>query len=281
MNPWHNIRLLHAGANALFALALIVMLVSAGWWAVHRPVFELSAVSIEPREGSELRYVSTPLLRQAVSRVSGSFFTVNLDSVRASFESVPWVRRATARRVWPNRLQITIEEHRAVAQWGDSRLINTYGELFAANLADVEDGPPLPELSGPQGSHAAVIERWDELRRWLEPVGRQPTVVRLTQRHAWTTRLDDGTTLLLGRDQGLPIETRVRRWVGASERVQARLASRAEVVDLRYPNGFAVRTAALVDPEPGKSGKAVGHNKTLGQVGNGNKADALPVGHRR
>jgi cell division protein FtsQ len=278
MNPWHNIRLLHAGANALFALALIGTLVSAGWWVVHRPVFELRAVSIEPREGSELRYVSSPLLRQAAGRVSGSFFTVNLDTVRAAFESVPWVRRATARRVWPNRLQVTIEEHRAVAQWGDSRLINTYGELFAANLADVEDGPPLPELFGPQGSHATVIERWDELRRWLEPVGREPTLLRLTQRHAWTARLDDGTTLLLGRDQGLPIETRVRRWVGAHQRVQSRLAARAEVIDLRYPNGFAVRTAAVMEPESGKQGK---QGKTVGQADNGNKAGAVPVGHRR
>ena len=78
MNPWHNIRVLHAAANALFALAVLASLAAAAWWLVHRPAFELRTVLIEPRQGAELRYVSTPLLRQAVTRASGNFFTVKI-----------------------------------------------------------------------------------------------------------------------------------------------------------------------------------------------------------
>ena len=108
MNPWHDVRVLHAGANALLALALAAVLAAGAWWLVQRPMFALRAVAIEAHEGTELRFVSTPLLRQSVLRVSGSFFTVDLDAVRAGFESVPWVRRATARRIWPNRLVVTM-----------------------------------------------------------------------------------------------------------------------------------------------------------------------------
>ena len=144
MNPWHNVRLMHAAANAFFALTLAGVLCTACWWLVHRPYFDLRSVSIEAREETEMRNVSTPLLRQAAARVSGNFFTVDLNAVRHHFEALPWVRRATARRIWPDRLVVTLEEHLPVAQWGESRLINTYGEVFSANVAEAEEGGPLP-----------------------------------------------------------------------------------------------------------------------------------------
>ena len=267
MNPWHNVRVLHAGANALLALTLAATLAAGAWWLVQRPMFALRSVAIEAHEGTRLRFVSTPLLAQSIRTVSGSFFTVDLDAVRAGFEAVPWVRRATARRIWPNRLVVTIEEHRPFALWGDGRLINTYGELFAANLAEAEEDGPLPELSGPTGSQLAVVDRYEDLRRWLAPLGRAPQAVSLSPRYAWTARLDDGTLLLLGREQGLPIEARVARWVAAYPRVQAKLDRRAEVVDLRYPNGFALRSVAAVAADKEKA-------KVIG-------AAAIAVGNRR
>jgi len=49
--------------------------------------------------------------------IKGNFFSINLQRARAAFESVPWVRRATVRRVWPDRLAVSLEEHRAAALW--------------------------------------------------------------------------------------------------------------------------------------------------------------------
>ena len=252
MNPWNNIRQLHAAANVLFAVAVLAALAAAMNWVVHRPLFALRAVAIEPARGSELEYVSTSLLRSSVRQhLRGSFFTVDLEAVRGSFESVPWVRRATVRRVWPDRLQVTIEEHRPMALWGDSRLVNTHGELFTANLDEAEDRGPLPQFAGPEGSHPAVLQRYADLGRWLAPLERKPLAVTLSPRYAWSTRLDDGSTLLLGRDQGVPIETRIARWVAVYPRVRTRLERQADVVDLRYPNGFALRSATTVAGEGG------------------------------
>jgi cell division protein FtsQ len=247
MSLWHDTRLLHASANGLLALLLAAVLGAGAWWLVQRPVFTLRAVSIEPAAGEALHHVSSPLLRNsAARRAAGNFFTIDLEDVRAGFETVPWVRRATVRRIWPNRLVVSIEEHRPLALWGDGRLVNTYGELYSANLAEAEEDGPLPQFSGPAGSQQQVVTRWEELHRWLSPLGLRPAALHLSPRYAWTARLDDGTVLLLGRDQGLPIEERVRRWVTAYPRVKARLERRAEVVDLRYPNGFAVRSVAAL-----------------------------------
>ncbi len=266
MNPWHDVRVLHGSANALIALSLAALLATGAWWLVQRPDFALRSVSIEPTESAQLRHVSTTLLKySAMRRVSGSFFTVDLDAVRASFEAVPWVRRATVRRIWPNRLLVTIEEHRPLALWGDGRLMNTYGELFAANLAEAEEEGKLPELSGPPGSQMTVVARYDELRKWLAPIGREPEAVNLSQRYAWLARLDDGTTLMLGRDDGLPIEARVKRWIAAYPRVMARLDRPPEVVDLRYPHGFALRSVSVLGAE---TERAAGKTGAQLQVGN-------------
>ena len=115
-------------------------------------------------------------------------------------------------------------------------------QLFTANLDEAEEDGPLPELAGPAGSEHQVLARYEDLKRWLTPLSRRPEAVFLSPRYAWAGRLDDGTTLLLGREQGLPIEERVTRWASVYPRVQAKLDRRAEVVDLRYPNGFAVRS---------------------------------------
>ncbi len=55
----------------------------------------------------------------AAPKVAGNFFTLDLAQARAAFEAVPWVRRASVRRVWPNALEVSVEEHRAAALWDD------------------------------------------------------------------------------------------------------------------------------------------------------------------
>jgi len=61
--------------------------------------------------------------------------------------------------------------------------------------------------------------------------------VVLTQRHAWQLRLGNGLHVMLGRDADLA-EARLRRFVETYPSVEKR---KHDYVDLRYPNGFALR----------------------------------------
>ena len=225
MNFWHDVRLMNLAANALMAVAIGAMLAGAGWWLAQRPMFALRTVVIEPAgESLPLRHVNTTLLRAAgLRQVPGNFLTVDLGAVRDAFERVPWVRRAQVRRIWPNALRIGIEEHQPLATWADGRLVNRHGELFAANAAEAEEDAPL--------------------QLHLEAVALSP-------RYAWSVRLDNGLTLMLGREQGLPISERVARWVALYPHVQARLNRRADTIDLRYPNGFAVHAPGALEKAP-------------------------------
>jgi cell division protein FtsQ len=250
MNPWHDARLLNFLANLLFGLSLLACLGAGLWWVSQRPFFALRTIEVEPRPGAELRHVSGAVLRATVADgVRGNFFATDLDDVRAVFETVPWIRRATVRRVWPDGLIVDIEEHRALALWADGRLVNTFGELFTANLGEAEEHGPLPQFAGPPGTELQLVQRYAELRQVVAALQLEPQALALSDRHAWTLRLDDGTTLLLGRDEGMPIDRRLARWIHVYPQVKAQLNRRAELIDLRYPNGFAIRSLALLGDE--------------------------------
>jgi len=126
---WHDVKLLNATTNALIALVLLVLLASGLWWVAQRPMFTLKTIRVEGMADTPLRRVNSLTIRaSAVPRIKGNFFTADLDAVRAAFESVPWVRKAMVRREWPNKLIVTVEEHRALGTWGDDgRLLSVKG----------------------------------------------------------------------------------------------------------------------------------------------------------
>jgi cell division protein FtsQ len=252
---WHDVKLLNGLANTLFGIALAAVLASGLWWVAQRPLFTLKSIQVEG-ESRPLRHVSASTIRNtALPRIRGNFFTANLDSVRSAFEAVPWVRRATVRRSWPNGLVVTLEEHQPLGTWGeDGRLLSVNGEIFTANLAEAEEDGDLPEFAGPTGSEKDVVARFRELSQWLQPVKLAPVALSLSGRYAWTVKLDNGTTLQLGREQGRELQrARVERLVAIWPQLVARLQGRIENIDMRYPNGLSLKAQGLELKDPRKA----------------------------
>jgi cell division protein FtsQ len=253
---WHDTRLLNGIANALLGLVLLALLASGVWWLAHRPMFVLRQIGIESMgNGSEfeLRHVNELTIRgTALPKLRGNFFTSDLDVVRQAFEAVPWVRRASVRREWPNRLVVALEEHQVMATWGEDegRLLSVKGELFTANLAEAEDDlgkdSNLPQLSGPPGTEKEVLARYSELRQWFEPLNLIPEELALSNRYAWRVKLDSGTTVELGREQnGRTLKERVQRLIEVHPKLMQLANGKIESVDMRYPNGLAVKSSNL------------------------------------
>ncbi|MDF3034864.1 MAG: FtsQ-type protein [Paucimonas sp.] len=245
---WHDVKMLNAATSALLGM-FVLMLLSAGiWWITQRPIFALHVIRVEGIGQEELRHVNVSTMRSsALPRIKGNFFTVNLDSVRVAFESVPWVNRAAVRREWPDKLVVNVEEHVPLGTWGDEgRLVSVKGDLFTANLAEAEEDAELAEFDGPDGSEKDVISRYAEFREWFAPTSLAPEGVQLSARYAWTVRLNNGMTVELGREQDREaLKARVDRLVAVYPQLVARLQDRIENIDLRYPNGMALRAQGL------------------------------------
>ena len=142
-----DVKLMNITATALLSACLVLLLAAVVWWALRHPLFAIGGITVQ----GDVTHNSAATLRANVApRLAGNFFTVNLAGARQAFEGVPWVRQAIVRREFPNRLRVQLQEHRAVALWGsetESRLVNNFGEIFEANVGDVEqDG--LPRLVG-------------------------------------------------------------------------------------------------------------------------------------
>ena len=246
---WHDVKLLNATTNALIALVLLVLLASGLWWVAQRPMFTLKTIRVEGMADAPLRRVNSLTIRaSAVPRIKGNFFTADLDAVRAAFESVPWVRKAMVRREWPNKLIVTVEEHRALGTWGDDgRLLSVKGDVFTANLAEAEDDGELLEFEGPDGSEKEVVARFAQFRNWFAPIRLTPEAVHLSNRYAWSVKLDNGMTVELGREQGdALLKERISRLVSVYPQLLERLQGKIENVDMRYPNGLALKADGLV-----------------------------------
>jgi cell division protein FtsQ len=256
---WDRPPLLNLLADVLFLGSIIVFVYASVITVVRLPLFPLKQVLVSV----PLKQVTLAQIEYAAqSSLTGNFFTVNLDGVRSAFEKLPWVRKTSVRRRWPDGIELTIEEHVAAARWHNSddevRLVNDQGEVFAASLP--ADQSPLPLFGGPEGSSALMLARYREFTELLAPLGRVTRGVMLSARQAWQLRLDDGLLLELGRDQAKhPLHERLQRFTGIYREVQKRTRTSIAAIDMRYPNGFALRLGR------GETGLNPNHPSSLGK----------------
>lgn len=248
---WDRPQLLNTLADLLFAAGAAVLLVAGAIWVLHMPLAPIREASVV----TPLHYVDPVDLDEVLQeKARGNFFSLSLENIRTSLESLPWVRTAQVRRVWPERVEVTLIEHRAVARWGNQpgEWVNSYGEVFSATLP-AGQVLNLPLLQGPAGASHALLERYGEFSEILKPLGLKPVVMVLSNRHAIGMKLNNGMWLELGREQSRShIQQRLSRFVEVYPTLIAGRPSLPATVDLRYPNGFALSPVAKLSESRGK-----------------------------
>ena len=249
-----DVRLMQATANALYLLLGVALCALALWWSARLPVFALRAIQVD---GEVLRNSESTIRANAAHRLTGSFLTLDLQKSRSAFESVPWVRRAVVRKVWPMRLSVQLEEHRPVALWvmadGNDRLVNSFGEVFEANVGDVEDDG-LPRLAGPDGSAPQMLAMQRRLQPVLAPLGAGGLAqLTMSARGSWRVELDKGAALELGRGSEDEVLARTDHFVHTMPRVVAQYQRPLVSADLRHVDGFAVRLKGVVTNVPAQA----------------------------
>lgn len=243
LTPAFDVRLMNMTASALLAVfGLTGMAALVHWVAQHR-MFAIAAISVS----GEVVHTNVPTLRANVlPRLSGSFFTLDLASARQAFETLPWVRQAVVRRVFPNRIAVELQEHHAVAYWGaedTSRLLNSFGEVFEANVGEVEQ-EVLPRLDGPAGQAPQVLTMYRALQPLFAPLDLAIEELALSGRGGWTARLDTGAAIELGRGRDDEVLARTNRFIRTLTQVTSRYDRRPDAVetaDLRHADGYALR----------------------------------------
>ena len=235
---WDKPHLLRMVSSTLFGISFVLVLYGALHYVLHLPEFPLRVVQLSAAPNRvDIAQVEAVVRHE----LRGNFFTVNMESTQHAFEKLPWVRKVSVRRHFPWRLDVSLEEHVALAQWNDTGLVNTHGEVFAMETDQV-----LPKFIGQPDTAVEVAQMYRAFGEQLAPLKQEIAQISLSPRHAWQLHLNNGMVLELGHDQS---QQRLARFVAVYPYSLAPRQRTVNYVDLRYQNGFA---AYLPDYTVGK-----------------------------
>lgn len=242
-----DVKLMNVTAGALFLAFAAMVLAALLGWATRHPVFAIRGMSVQ---GEVTHYNALTLRANVMPQLSGSLFTLDLAHARAAFEALPWVRRAVVQREFPNRLRVQLQEQHAVAYWGageESRLVNSFGEVFEANVGEVEQDN-LPRLLGPADQTVAALQMYRLLAPLFEALEATLEQLELSSQGGWRATLDSGAVLELGAGTPAEVSARATRFVHTVTQVASRYGRHADALesaDLRYAQGYALRLAGV------------------------------------
>lgn len=258
-----DIKLMNGVATALFGVLVLVLLGAALAYVQQLPLFAIRGVTVT---GDVSHYNAISLRANVMPRLQGTFLTLDLHAARQVFETMPWVRQAVVKRDFPNRLKVQLQEHQAVAYWGvdgDSRLVNSFGEVFEANVGELEQDD-LPRLSGPEGQSAQVLAMLYTLQPLLTPLDLTLDQLELTPRGGWRAQLDAGTALELGTGSTAELVARLERFLKTVTQATSRYNRSVEQlasVDLRHTDGYAIRLNGISTVEADDMKKVIQGNR--------------------
>lgn len=245
-----DIKVIRGLTVLLWLVGASLVVGAAGLWLVRHAAWSVQTVVVV----GDIRHQSEALLRSHLAhRLSGTFINMDLQHVQHVVEELPWVRQAVVQRVFPQHIQVDIEEHVGVAWWGEAnagRLVNQQGELFEA-VADAEYTHAWPELIGPDGLSEPVWHLWRVIDPLFEGLRREVVKLELDNRGAWRIQLDNGAHIELGRGSHQELLLRTQQFTDTVSTLSSRYGQRElESADLRYPNGYALRLRGVTTVVP-------------------------------
>lgn len=227
-------------ARLLTAVTLLALLIGAAVVAVQWEP-RLLPIRVVVCEG-EMHGLSRESLTETIaSHIDGGILTQDLRVLQRQVEELPWIDRVTLRRVWPDRIEVTVREHEALARWGENGLVTAAGVVFRPRDGRLPAG--LAQLDASDDALAPeVVARFQDWGTRLMTVGLILEAVRRDARGDWTLRLLGGTAVQLGTED---LEARIDRLIAAYPQVEA--IGVPASLDLRYSNGLAVRWVPILN----------------------------------
>lgn len=223
-------------AKTVLALVLIGLAV----W-----LFGRQAVGNRVSESLPIRYVRTEGIFQYLSKeelktalmplVNSGIIEADMQRIRDTVANMPWVKNVTVERVWPDTIDIKVSERKAFVRWGQTGLLTENGELFSPS--NVDEFKSLLLVEGPKDQEAKTLEIMKGVKTALDDQALELAEFKVNDREAWTLKLKNGLEIVLGRTGQLK---KLQRFLDTLPVLGQEKMASMEVVDLRYPNGYAV-----------------------------------------
>ncbi|NDY42835.1 FtsQ-type POTRA domain-containing protein [Dissulfurirhabdus thermomarina] len=191
------------GAYGVLCAAVLAGLY-LGWTALgHWPALALKTVEVRGAH----RVGRAEVIRLSGARPGMNLLALDPGAMARAVEAQPWIRRAAVRRVFPDRLVLTLEERTPVAlvNLDGIRLVDADGVVFKAlEPGDPSDLPLISGLSADPGRPGRLPSKGLRALRLIAMAGRGERV--LSARNIAQIHFEkDGRMVVYTADAAVPI----------------------------------------------------------------------------
>jgi cell division protein FtsQ len=227
---------------AVWALAVIALLLAAGLWLRDSPLVAVQQVTVTGLSGPESARVTAQLESAARDMTT---LHVRVDQLRSVVAPFPVVKSVSASAEFPHTLRITVTENTPVAAvLVDGTRLPVGGDGLLLRGADQRTLPAVPMSVTPGGDH--VVDK--TALRAIAALAAAPPALRRRVTRAITTR-QGGLTLDLSNGPELRFggaDRLAAKWAAAAAVLADTSSAGAAYLDLRYPERPAA--GGLEDP---------------------------------
>jgi cell division protein FtsQ len=215
----------------LLKIIVIMALFTSLVYAVKQ-IVPIKHIKIE----GTFQYLSKDEIKNALEPlINVGFFDANVQAIHDTLTKMVWVESVSVKRVWSDTIAIKIKEKRPIVRWGDEALLSSHGEVIKPN--DISPFENLPILYGVEGQEIKSLEIMKGVNTALSDQEMSMAEFSINNRWAWKIRLTTGLEILLGRSEQLK---KLQRFVKTLDVLGHDQINAMSIVDLRYPNGYAV-----------------------------------------
>ncbi|MCF6202269.1 MAG: cell division protein FtsQ/DivIB [Methylococcaceae bacterium] len=216
-------------------ITFLIIFSIIGWQEVMKQGANWLPIKYVRIEGT-FQYIEKNKIKQVLKgQVNNGLYNANIKNIQQSVADLPWVNSVKVKRVWPDAIEIKITEQVPIAKWYSTELVNKNGDIFKPdNLNNFEH---LPMIAGNTGNEKKLLETMADLTIDLKEHNMKLTEFQVSNRRAWTIKIQNGMELILGRNE--PFKN-LQRFLKTRHLLGKEQLAKIKVVDLRYPNGYAL-----------------------------------------
>ena len=188
--------------------------------------------------------------------LNGTALNTDLEQISFRILNNLWVSDVVVRRIWPNKMLVRVKENKVVAVFNKQTFLTEDGNLIRIPLSEkskIESNGDcrLLELEGPMTAIPLMMKHAQLFGNSLSEIGLNLKTLRLTEQYSW--EVETVSNLLLRfrvNYSDSPISLRLKNFVRVYPKLKENFTnnlpsnSRIKHVDLRYAQGFAVKTAS-------------------------------------
>ena len=164
------------------------------------------------------------------------YFAQDIQEVKDKLLTISWIKDVVVRKVYPDRLSISLIEYQPVAIWNNIQYLSAQGDVFSLPVERF-DKTGLPVLFGPDKESKIVLSAWDHIQADLKARNLSLKSLSMDNRGSWAITLSNNVELRLGRGEWTP---KIDRFVTIFPKINVPEGQQLAYVDLRYEHGAAV-----------------------------------------